>query len=485
MKHRMPFAGRRLWALCLQGFAVANVCAQSGPDWTSPSGALGFMRPPAVQAAGPVGARAMSQAVLRAPAPSPVSASRSVELGAELDLVRAVQAAVAWQPAIGAAVAQVAQQGSGVEVARAGYMPAFQAGVNAGRQSVSATGPSASLAASQMLYDFGKVGSQVNEAEAGVRRAQAEVLLQIDTVATQAALAVVELSRYQALEKIATEQVAALNDVARVTDLRAQLGASTKVDPVQARARVQAAQVYGLQLQSQSRQWRARLISLVAGALPERVAPLPAARLGAALATPATAQAWPAVLVAEAERQALLARLDGTRAARKPTVSLEASMSRYLSGQVNGRSGDHGLFVKLSSATFQGGAMAAQEQAAAQAVLGAEARVDAKRIEIEDKLKGLRERIDGLVALREPLLQRQRSITDTRGLYRDQYLSLGTRSALDLLNAEQEIAQAAFDVAQNQHDLWSALVNYIEASGQARDVYEINHSQVQGLEVLP
>lgn len=160
-------------------------------------------------------------------------------------------------------------------------------------------------------------------------------------------------------------------------------------------------------------------------------------------------------------------------------------MSRYLSGQVNGRSGDHGLFVKLSSATFQGGAMAAQEQAAAQAVLGAEARVDAKRIEIEDKLKGLRERIDGLVALREPLLQRQRSITDTRGLYREQYLSLGTRSALDLLNAEQEIAQAAFDVAQNQHDLWSALVNYIEASGQARDVYEINHSQVQGLEVLP
>ena len=51
----------------------------------------------------------------------------------------------------------------------------------------------ASLAASQMLYDFGKVGSQVSEAEAGVRRSQAEVLLQIDTVATQAALAVVEL----------------------------------------------------------------------------------------------------------------------------------------------------------------------------------------------------------------------------------------------------------------------------------------------------
>ena len=166
-------------------------------------------------------------------------------------------------------------------------------------------------------------------------------------------------------------------------------------------------------------------------------------------------------------------------------VSLEATLSRYLSGNVNGRSGDHGLYLKLSSPTFQGGAMAAQEKAAAQAVLAAEARVEAKRIELADKLKGLRERIDGLVALREPLMQRQRSITETRGLYREQYLALGTRSALDLLNAEQEIAQAAFDVVQNQHDLRAAQVNHIEASGQAREVYGINHSRVQGLEVLP
>lgn len=485
MSCRTPLAGPWLWVLCLQCLATANLGAQTGPDWQHPSSALGYRRSPEVRADGPIAAQSMFQSAQRAPAAGDGTPSRQVDLGEELDLVRAVQAAVAWQPAIGAAVAQVAQQGSTVEAARAGYMPALQAGVNAGRQSATSTGPTASLAASQMLYDFGKVGSQVSEAEAGVRRSQAEVLLQIDTVATQAALAVVELSRYQALEQIAAQQVSALNDVARITDLRAQLGASTRVDPVQARARVQAAQVYGLQLQSQARQWRARLISLVGAALPERVAPLPADRFNGALGVPPAAQAWPAVLVAEAERQALVARLSGTRAARLPTVSLEATLSRYLSGNVNGRSGDHGLYLKLSSPTFQGGAMAAQEKAAAQAVLAAEARVEAKRIELADKLKGLRERIDGLVALREPLMQRQRSITETRGLYREQYLALGTRSALDLLNAEQEIAQAAFDVVQNQHDLRAAQVNHIEASGQAREVYGINHSRVQGLEVLP
>ena len=54
-----------------------------------------------------------------------------------------------------------------------------------------------------------------------------------------------------------------------------------------------------------------------------------------------------------------------------------------------------------------------------------------------------------------------------------------------LLNAEQEIAQAAFDVVQNQHDAWIAQVNFIDVSGQARAVYGLDGSQVQGLEVLP
>ena len=129
--------------------------------------------------------------------------------------------------------------------------------------------------------------------------------------------------------------------------------------------------------------------------------------------------------------------------------------------------------------------MQAQEDAAQLGVVAAEARVGAARTEIQDRMASLKEQIQGLMALRGPLSERQQSITETRSLYREQYLALGTRSALDLLNAEQEIAQAAFDVVQNRYDALAAQVNFIDASGQARAVYGLDRSQIHGLEITP
>ena len=485
MKHCKPRSGWRRLALCAQLAFATGATAQTVPAWNPSHGVTGLFAPPAVRATDPVGASAVARALGSAAPAGDRAQPRPPLSGPELDLVQAVQGAVGWQPVVATAVAQLRQQGSVVDQMRAGYMPVVSAGVNAGRQSATSRGTSFTLAASQMLYDFGKVSSQVSEAEAGVRRAQAEVLLQIDTVATQTALAMVELSRYQMLETIAGDQLAALRDVARVTDLRARLGASTRVDPVQARARLEAAQVYIQQLQTQTRQWRSRLKTLLGMEVPLRAAPIPAERLQAALDTATEPTRWPAVLVGEAERQALEARLAGTRAARLPTLSLEAQLNRLGSGAAGGRTTDHGVFFKLNSTVYQGGALQAQEESARLALVAALSRVDVARTETEDRMANLREQITGLMALQEPLRSRQTSITDTRALYREQYLSLGTRSALDLLNAEQEIAQAAYDVVHNRHDAWAALVNYIDASGQARAVYGLDGSLVQGLEVLP
>lgn len=485
MKQCKPFAGLRPWAFCVPLVVATGVTAQPVPTWNPSHGVMGLWAPPSTQVSDPVGASGLARAVGAAQATEARNNPQVALSGTELDLLQAVRVAVGWQPAVAAAVAQLRQQARVVEQMRAGYMPALSAGVNTGRQSATSRGTSFTLAASQMLYDFGKVSSQVSEAEAGVRRAQAEVLRQIDTVATQTALAFVEFGRYQALMAIADDQIAALRDVARVTDLRARLGASTRVDPVQARARVEAAQVYAQQLQTQSRQWRSRLKTLLGGDVPPRAATVPEERLGAALNVPGEGLLWPAVLVAEADRQALEARLAGARAARLPTLTLEASLNRLGSGANNGRSTDHSLFFKLNSSTYQGGAMQAQEDAAQLGVVAAEARVGAARTEIQDRMASLKEQIQGLMALRGPLSERQQSITETRSLYREQYLALGTRSALDLLNAEQEIAQAAFDVVQNRYDALAAQVNFIDASGQARAVYGLDRSQIHGLEITP
>ncbi|MCY1540501.1 type I secretion outer membrane protein, TolC family [compost metagenome] len=58
-------------------------------------------------------------------------------------------------------------------------------------------------------------------------------------------------------------------------------------------------------------------------------------------------------------------------------------------------------------------------------------------------------------------------------MYREQYLSLGTRSLLDLLNAEQEIFQAETDEVNAVHDLWLAQVEFISVTGQMRNIFQL------------
>ena len=117
--------------------------------------------------------------------------------GTALDMRAAVQAAVAWHPAVRTAQGQLLGADEGVAVARAGYYPQLKGGVGAqvnNRDVYPYTSRriyDASLSASQMLYDFGKVDSAVQQAEAGIETAQAQVQLSSDEVA-RALLAAVD-----------------------------------------------------------------------------------------------------------------------------------------------------------------------------------------------------------------------------------------------------------------------------------------------------
>lgn len=82
------------------------------------------------------------------------------------------------------------------------------------------------------------------------------------------------------------------------------------------------------------------------------------------------------------------------------------------------------------------------------------------------------------------LQSRLKTIIEARDLYRDQY-RLGSRSLVDLLNSEQEIYQARTENINARHDLWVSEADQVAASGRARAVYGIDHTVVQGLEILP
>lgn len=411
-----------------------------------------------------------------------------------LELTQAVRQAVGRHPSIADAVATLSQQEGGVDVARAGYYPQIRAGFGGGSNNGSTTngtdpgnGTLATASLSQMLYDFGKVSGTVDHSEALVRRQQAAVLKQIDTIAQQTAEAVVMVHRYQSLLRIAQEQVTAVEKVLETAKLRAHAGLSPEADPIQAESRVDGARANYLQVKAQHAQWRERLRTLIGGPVPQVVAPLPE-KIAKELdmeAQPDTSL-LPEVLMARADRKAAEAQLAVAKAQRYPTISLDASVNRAIGG-VNpntlARNGTyHSLMLNLTSPLYQGGALSGQIRSAVAAEEAALQRVETARLDAGDQARSHRERAIGAQERLGVLAARKRSIIEARDLYREQY-TLGTRSILDLLNAEQEIHQAAADEEAVRHDLWEGRLGYIGATGQARQFYGLENTTVQGMEV--
>ncbi|WP_407354426.1 TolC family protein [Luteimonas sp. R10] len=388
----------------------------------------------------------------------------------------AVRLAVERYPSISAARANLEQQSHMVDAARSGYRPRLQTEVTTGEQGEFGSGQVATLGLSQMLYDFGKTGSAVERERAGERREQAALRQAIDEVLEDTAEALIEVHRYQTLQRTVKAQIEALGKVQEITELRANAGAATRSDPLQARARMEAAHAHLLAVESQLRQWRNRLQTYIgADSLPE-VAAAPAGVLDQPSAE-VDIRHLPAMQIAQARRAEAQAALDNVRAQRYPTVTLEANANRRMGQagdryeQIYGRDTYSTAYVSVRSPLYQGGELSAQARAGANALQAAEAELQAERLTALDNLHRRREEVAGLRERIAVLEKRVASITETRGLYWDQYLSLGTRSVLDLLNAEQEIGQSTEDLDNARHDLWAAQLGHLLAAGRARSAF--------------
>ena len=401
------------------------------------------------------------------------------DAGPALDWRDTVQRAVAGYPAIAGARASIDQQASLVEAARAGYRPRVQAEVTNGQQGEFGTGQVATVGLSQMLYDFGKTGSAVARERAGEERERAALRLAIDEVIEQTVHAMIEIHRHQALHDTLTTQIGALEGVEEITRLRAEAGAATRSDPLQARARVEAVQARLFAARSQIAQWRSRLETYVG---PEAMRPIPDMPDGLVDTAPSDVDVdqLPALQIARARREEAQALLRNARAQRYPTISLEASANHRLgtAGEryedLYGRRTYSNALVAVRSDLYQGGAVASQARASASALEVAEEQVRTERLLALDAVRVQREQIAGLENRIDVLERRVASIVETRALYWDQYLSLGTRNVLDLLNAEQEIGQSAEDLENARHDLWRARLAYLLASGAARTAFGLD-----------
>ena len=411
----------------------------------------------------------------------------------ELTLSQAVNRAVSWHPSIAEVVGKLYAQIQQVDVAKAKYYPQINAGMNNGytnSYSDSGFSPSLVLSLSQMLYDFGKVASQVRAENAGVAQEQANVLVSIDNVGLETASTMVQVQTWQQMVEVAKEQLDALSAIGRLTNQRNDEGASSLSDVVQTDARIEGARAQLIQYQANLESAQETLKTWLGWKNLNGISNDFPAKLSRSceLATPDD-KLVPSVLAAWAQANVAQANLDYANAQMTPTVSLEPEVRHYLNDNYSGSASidrtQYSAWVRVEMPIYQGGGLTARRNATSHAVESAQSAIQRTRLDVRQKL--LSDRSEAMnLATSLQIQQRQQTLSErTRELYQQQYLDLGSRPLLDVLNAEQEVYQARFAQIQTESQLHQLQLNCLYNSGQMRRAFGLENRTIQSVEIQP
>lgn len=401
------------------------------------------------------------------------------------DMETVVRSAAKHHPAIAEATGVMRQQQEQIAVARSGYLPKISAGAGSG---VSAAGnqnwrPALNLSASQMLYDFGKVSSEVDAASAGARASAAQVALTTDNIARDTALAFVEAQRYQALLAVAAEQVAGVRAIGDLVSQRNQQGASALSDKEQAEARILATEATRFEVEGERSRWLSNVSFLASLPVSSVAASAPAWLNRACASGELDWSRIPAAVQAEEKRRQAIAQLDNSKAQLFPTIALSGSADyapfyerepAWSYNNSNTRRFNYAAGIRVSGNLYEGGATVARRRAADHALTAAMAAGAAVRLQVQQGLAQARSRIGALGAQHKAAQLRDQAMVKTRDLYRQQYMDLGTRTLLDLLNAEQELFAARFQAVNITHDLRRLQVECLYNTGMTRAAFALN-----------
>ncbi|ODN53202.1 TolC family protein [Acinetobacter lwoffii] len=409
---------------------------------------------------------------------------------AELGLQDAIQQALQRRPEITRSIASLAGQAANIDAAKAQYYPQISGGISTADLTTGERGRQLySLSATQVLYDFGKIKSAVNIEQAKLLEEQANVLVSIDDIAYQTANAIVNINRYREIVKIAHQQIQGIARIAEIANLRAQAGISSQADPVQAQSNVEAAQSNLLVQESQLKQYQQTLrtllgydVSNIQLSLPDTVI-----RHAGLYEEPSFSQI-PKMMAAQAAVQVAQYQSQETKRSVYPSIYVKGSLNQALNGKNPNNNEDDGMYssvmLEANSNFFQGGALRAKQRSAAYAEQAAKAEVQSVYLDVLDQIRLIREQIDNKQKQMEVLALRKNTTARTKELYQEQY-KLGTRTVVDLLNSEQAIHSAAQEIETARYDIYAGLIQYIHVTGRSRDLYQLNNTKIQGVEIQP
>ncbi len=459
----------------------------AGPRW--PLAALAL----AVAAAGPLAAHAQAPA-----AALPAAPNGSTPLS--LNLSQAYRAALARDAVIGAAEAAAAARRERLPQARAQLLPNISATASRFRNDLESVQPglggeplrseqkytssSRALTLRQPLYrpfnfaDYQQAKAQVEDANATLDKEVQNVAVRVSGAYLEGLLAQDQLALVLAQKEAYTTQL----DAARK---RFAAGAGVRTDIDEAQARVDMTIAQELEAR-QNLDYTKRQLQVMVDAPIARLAPVDPDKLRATAPDPGALLQWtdraeqasPELRALRAQLEAARYEIEKAQAGHKPTLDAIAQWSISDSDnvtRVNSRYDSKSIGVQLNVPLFAGGYVSSQvRQAVAEQERIGQALEATRRdlaLRVEKEYRGLTEGALRIRALEQAVKSSEVMVHSNRRSF-----EAGSRTLVDILNAEQERVSAMRDLANARYVYMMSRIRLRALAGEADDmaVQEIN-----------
>ena len=396
------------------------------------------------------------------------------------DLREALTSAYLTNPTLQAARANERATDESLPIARAAGLPSLSgtASYTEDLDKSSPTGPDRIFAAGATLgvpiYSGGAVKNQMRAAETRIKAVQADLRSTESAVFSSVVAAYVDVIRDEAIVGLRRKSAQVLDVNLQSTRDRFEIGDLTRTDVAQSQARLATARANLRSAEATLATSRERYIQLVGkapGAL-EAPPPLPGLPASAEEAVQFALDSNPDLIAARERSKAAGFDSNAAGAGRLPRVTVFTGVDHtdYLGtlggGVLNQRATNTSAGVRATIPIFSGGLPAAQQrQARARESATLEQEIGVER----QVIAGVRSAWSQYQASME-VIESSQTAVDAAALSLEGVRAentVGNRTILDILNAEQELVNAEVNLVQARRNAYVTGFNLLSAMGRA------------------
>ena len=406
-------------------------------------------------------------------------------------LLEAMAKAYVANPQLEAERARLRATDEGVPQALSGWRPTVTARGSAGYgrfnskrrsppgDSTESRNPaSARIEATQPLYDGDRRTARLRAAKHRVSAQRARLLSVEQTVFLSTGLTFMDVVRDQAVVELTVNNVNVLRRRLQAARDQFEVGEVTRTDVAQAEARLARAIAERVSAEGRLETSRASYQRVV-GELPDRlVSPPPLAGLPQTKeeAVEAASRDNPEVAAASFDERAALEDAEAIRSELLPRVNLVGTVSHAADSSGRGtRNNDVSVSATVSVPLYEAGNVTSRRRAAIETASRLRAVTeDRRRIAVEQAVRAWESLASARARLESLITEVRASEIALDGL--QQEAEVGTRTLLDVLDAEQDLLDARVNVVRTQQA--EAVASYQLAAAAGRLTAEFQNVQV-------